>query len=139
MLPAFRRRRQNKKPPGKKVNNRAIGLSIMTQITWNDFEKVGIMVGTIIKIDDFPEARKPAYKLLIDFGKYGTKKSSAQITKLYKKEDLLGKQVVCVTNFPPKQIGNFVSEVLTTGFVSDNGDVILAMPERRVPTGIKLA
>lgn len=111
----------------------------MTQITWNDFEKVDIRVGTIIKIEDFPEARTAAYKLLVDFGKYGTKKSSAQITRLYKKEDLLGKQVVCVTNFPPKQIGNFVSEVLTTGFVLDNGDVVLAMPERKVPNGLKLA
>lgn len=111
----------------------------MAQITWGDFEKVDIRVGTIVKVDDFPEARKPAYKLLIDFGKYGTKKSSAQITRLYKKEDLLGKQVVCVTNFPPKQIGNFVSEVLTTGFVLDNGDVVLAIPERKVPNGLKLA
>ena len=111
----------------------------MSQISWNDFEKVEIRVGTIIKVEEFSEAKKPSYKLLIDFGKYGTKKSSAQITKLYKKEDLLNKQVVCVTNFPPKQIANFESEVLTTGFVLDNGDVILAVPERKVTNGLKLA
>lgn len=111
----------------------------MIKITWDDFERVELRIGTIIKVDDYPEARKPAYKLLIDFGKYGTKKSSAQITSLYKKEDLLNKQVICVTNFPPKQIGSFVSEVLTTGFVEENGDVILAIPERKVKNGLKLA
>lgn len=111
----------------------------MTQITWNDFEKVELRIGTIIKVDDYLEAKKPAYKLLIDFGEYGTKKSSAQITKFYKKDDLLGKQVICVTNFPPKQIGSFISEVLTTGFVLDNGDVVLAIPERKVKNGLKLA
>jgi len=111
----------------------------MAQITWDDFEKIELRVGTILKVEDYPEAKKPAYKLLIDFGEFGTKKSSAQITRLYKKEDLLGKQVICVTNFPPKQIGSFISEVLTTGFVLDNGDVVLAIPERKVKNGLKLA
>lgn len=111
----------------------------MPKITWNDFEKVEIRVGTVIRVEDFPEAKKPTYKLWIDFGKFGVKKSSAQIVDLYKKEDLLNKQVICVTNFPPKQIANFVSEVLTTGFVLGDGKVVLAIPERKVPNGSKLA
>ena len=111
----------------------------MAQITWSDFEKVEIRVGTIVKIEDFPEAKKPAYKLWIDLGSLGIKKSSAQITNLYKKDELLGKQVVCVTNFPPKQIANFTSEVLTTGFILDSGEVVLAVPERKISNGLKLA
>ena len=108
-------------------------------ITWEDFEKVDLRVGTIIQIDDFPEAKKPAFKLLIDLGELGVKKSSAQITKLYSKADLLHTQVLCVCSFPPKQIGNFVSEVLTTGFILPSGEVVLAVPERKVPNGTKLA
>jgi tRNA-binding protein len=110
----------------------------MEQITWNDFEKVELRVGTIINVDDFPEARKPAYKLTIDFGEFGTKRSSAQITKHYTKESLTGRQVVCVINFPPKQIGPFISECLTTGFADEHGDVVLTEPERKVPNGSKI-
>lgn len=110
----------------------------MQEITWSDFEKVELRVGTIIDVQDFPEARKPAYKLAIDFGELGTKKSSAQITKHYTKEDLLGRQVVCVINFPPKQIGPFISECLTTGFADENGDIVLTQPERKVPNGSKM-
>jgi tRNA-binding protein len=109
-----------------------------THITWNDFEKVELRVGTIIHVDDFPEAKKPAYKLQIDFGEFGIKKSSAQITKHYTKESLLGKQIVGVINFPPKQIGPFVSECLTTGFADKNGDVVLTIVERKVPNGSKM-
>jgi len=111
----------------------------MAKISWDDFEKVELRVGTIIKVDDFPQAKKPAYKLWIDFGKFGIKKSSAQITRLYKKEELIGKQVLCVTNFQPKQVADFVSEVLTTGFILENGEVVLAQPERKITNGLNLA
>jgi tRNA-binding protein len=112
----------------------------MEEITWNDFEKVELRVGTIVEVKEFPEAKKPAYKLKIDLGKeVGIKNSSAQITKLYSKEELLGKQVICVTNFGKKQIGKFLSEVLTCGFVSGEGEVVLAQPERKVENGSKLA
>ncbi|MFH1685412.1 MAG: tRNA-binding protein [Candidatus Micrarchaeota archaeon] len=106
-------------------------------ISWNDFEKVELRVGTIVSVENFPEAKVPAYKLKIDFGEFGIKKSSAQITKLYKKEDLFGRQVICVTNFAPKQIGPFISEVLTTGFYTEDG-VVLSEPDKNVPNGSKL-
>ena len=110
----------------------------MEQISWRDFEKVELRAGTIVEVEDFPEGRKPAYKLKIDFGELGVKRSSAQIKHLYRKEDLLGKQIVGVVNFPPKQIANFHSEVLTTGFYLPTGEVVLLHPERRVPNGAKL-
>ena len=108
------------------------------EITWNDFQKVELRIGTIIKVEDFPEAKKPAYKLWVDLGKVGIKKSSAQITKLYEKSDLLNKQVLCVTNFPKKQIGNFISEILVTGFITENEEVILATPDMKVKNGLRL-
>ncbi len=105
-------------------------------IDYQDFSKVDIRVGEIVQVDDFPEARKPAYKLVIDFGpEIGMKKSSAQITKHYSKDDLIGMLIVGVVNFPPKQIGPFISESLTLGVPDENGDVILLCPTRNVPKG----
>ena len=112
----------------------------METIDWNDFEKVEIRVGTITEALDFPEARKPAYKLKIDFGdEIGIRKSSAQITDLYLKEDLVGSQIIAVMNFPPKQIGPVRSECLVTGFQREDGAIVLTRPDSAVPNGAKLA
>ena len=111
----------------------------MKEITWNDFEAVELRVGTVTAVEDFPEARKPAWKLTVDFGpEIGTLRSSAQLVDLYGKEDLLGRQVVGVVNFPPRQIGPFMSQCLVTGFYREDGAVVLAVPERDVPDGAKL-
>ena len=112
----------------------------METITWQDFEKVELRAGTIIEVNDFPKAKKPAYQLKVDLGEeIGIKQSSAQLTKLYTKEQLLGKQILCVTNFPPRQIANFISEILVTGYILPDGEVILSSIERTVPNGTRLA
>lgn len=107
-------------------------------IAWNDFEKVLICAGTVLRVEEFPEARKPAWKLWIDFGPFGIKKTSAQLKSLYGADELVGRQVVGVINFPPKQVGPFVSEFLLTGFPTDAGVVLTAI-ERPVPNGTRLA
>ena len=112
----------------------------MAEISWQDFEKVELCIGTILSAEAFPEARKPAYKLKVDFGgKIGVRRSSAQITDLYSLEELPGKQVIGVVNFPPKQIGPFMSECLVTGFVQSDGAVILAVPDKPAVNGQRLA
>ena len=109
------------------------------EISFDDFMKVDIRVGTVIEVNDFPEARKPAYKLVIDFGdEIGTRKTSAQITAHYTADSLKGRKVMAVVNFPPRQIGPFMSEVLTLGFADDNGDIVLAGIERDAPNGQRL-
>ncbi len=112
---------------------------VMEEISWSDFERVSLRAGTVVKVEEFAEARKPAYKLWIDFGaNIGIKKSSAQITKHYTVNSLMGKQVLAVVNFPEKQIGPFRSQVLVTGFADGNGDVVLVRPDKAVPNGVRL-
>jgi len=111
----------------------------MKEITWSEFEAVELRAGTVVGVEKFPQARKPAYKITVDFGPdIGSRKSSAQVTDLYELEELLGRQVVGVVNFPPKQIGPMHSECLITGFYQDDGSVVLAVPERVVPNGARL-
>nr|WP_221440161.1 tRNA-binding protein [Rhodanobacter sp. MP1X3] len=110
----------------------------MDEISWTDFEKVRIVAGTVIRVESFPEARKPAWKVWVDFGPYGEKKTSAQIVALYKADDLVGRQIVGVINFPEKQIGPFRSQFLLTGFHTEEGVVLTAI-ERAVPNGTRLA
>ncbi len=107
-------------------------------IKWEDFEKVDIRLGTIIKAEDFPNAKKAAYQLTIDFGEMGIKKSSAQITALYTKEELAGKQVIAVVNFPPKQIGNFFSECLVLGVYANDNKVVLLQPAQHATNGSRI-
>lgn len=111
----------------------------MAEITWQQFEMVEMRAGTIVSVEDFPEARKPSYRIAVDFGpEIGIRRTSAQVTTVYAKEDLVGRQVLGVVNFPPKQIGPVRSEFLLTGFYRDDGAVILAVPERRVQDGARL-
>jgi tRNA-binding protein len=111
----------------------------VTDLTWNEFQRVELRVGTVIAVENFPEARNPAWKLTVDFGdEIGTRRSSAQITDLYNAEELLEKQVLAVVNFPPKQIGPFMSECLVTGLIQDDGSVVLAVPDKPVRNGLRL-
>ena len=107
-------------------------------INWDDFEKIDIRVGTILEVTDFPKAKKPAYQITIDFGELGIKKSSAQVTALYSQDELIGKQVAAIVNFPVKQIANFFSECLLLGVYTDKTDVVLLQPERKVDNGWKI-
>lgn len=108
------------------------------KLTWDDFMKVEMRVGTIISAEEFKEARNPAYKMIIDFGEFGNKKTSAQIMELYRPEDLIGRQVVAVINFPPKQIANFMSECLVLGGIGESKEVTLLFPERKVKNGTRI-
>lgn len=112
----------------------------MDQIEWADFERVQLCAGTIIAVDDFPEARRPAWKLTIDFGtEIGQRRSSAQITDLYTKDDLINRQIMAVVNFPKKQIGPFMSECLVTGMAREDGAIVLVTPMESVPNGTRLS
>ena len=112
----------------------------MDSISWDEFKAVGLRAGTVIKVEDFPEARKPAWIITVDFGsRIGIKKTSAQITDLYSPKELLGRQIIAVVNFPPRQIGPFMSEFLLTGFYRKDGAVVMAVPEREVPDGAELS
>jgi len=112
----------------------------MGEISWDDFQKVELRIGTILEVEEFPEAHKPAWKLTVDFGEeIGVRRASAQITDLYAREKLVGKQVVGVINFPPKQIGPFMSECLVTGFMQGDGSVVLASPDKPVANGLRLS
>jgi tRNA-binding protein len=110
----------------------------MPTIEWEDFAKIDIRIGTIMEVTDFPKAKKPAYRLTIDFGELGIKKSSAQVTQLYAPEQLVGRQVMAIVNFPPKQIANFFSECLVLGVYTDKNEVVLVGPDRKVENGWKI-
>ncbi|MBS0999423.1 tRNA-binding protein [Acetobacter persici] len=110
----------------------------MLQIVWSDFEKIMIVAGTVLRVESFPEARKPAYKIWVDFGPYGERKTSAQVTRLYTPETLVGRQVIGIINFPEKQVGPFRSQFLLSGFETEEG-VVLAALERPVPNGTRLS
>jgi tRNA-binding protein len=112
--------------------------NLSNMLSWEDFEKVDMRVGTILEVKEFPNAKKPAYQLTIDFGSLGIKKSSAQITDHYTPESLIHQQVIAVVNFPPKQIANFISECLVLGLVQNNGSVILLQPQQKVDDGIRV-
>jgi tRNA-binding protein len=110
----------------------------MPTIQWQDFEKIDIRAGTILEVNDFPQAKKAAYKLTIDFGDLGIRKSSAQITDFYERQELIGKQVIAIVNFPPKQIANFFSECLVLGVYTDKKEVVLLTPDRKINNGWKI-
>jgi tRNA-binding protein len=112
--------------------------NVLAEVSWGDFEKVALVAGTVTRVEPFPEARKPAWKVWVDFGSYGERKTSAQIAALYSAEQLIGRQVIGVINFPEKQIGPFRSQFLLTGFHTDDG-VVLSAIERPVPNGTRLA
>jgi tRNA-binding protein len=110
----------------------------MPTIQWQDFEKIDLRAGTILEVSDFPKAKKPAWQLTVDFGELGIKRSSAQITDLYGKQELIGKQVIAIVNFPPKQIADFFSECLVLGVYTDKKEVVLLTPDRKVNNGLKV-